>query len=397
MIPYYSPHITVYDLFKSLLCRDAEEGLRNYFSALTGKRYILLTSSCRSALYLSYIAIGKTGIVHTSPLTCKVALTPVIASGNTIHFHDVKMDDWTISPESVKDSITANSIAIQAIHLGGFPCDMKSLREIADKDGLVLIEDCAQGFGSKLDGQSVGCLSDIACFTLSKNVFGIGGGILATNNYNWYKTAQNTQHSFPKESIVKVLNRIVSGIIATHRSGYIGNALFRLNRQLHTLLYSKRDSIDNVLSKELTIAPSLYFKIVACRLNAIIRLGKDRIYSAQQVVNALRSLGFLVQYNDRSESSYVKLFCVGTDTMPPHFIQRLNKAGIEAMHLEHKDRVYFQDRVEDIIEFKDSVITEELPVYHKIHDLLVSIPLLENDSRCLQVIKQKIHCTLEGK
>ena len=90
MIPYYSPHFSVADLLKTIFCKNAEDKLCNYFKKLTGKKYVLITSSCRSALYLAYQSIEKKGIVHTSPLTCKVSLLPIIASGNQIYFNDIK-------------------------------------------------------------------------------------------------------------------------------------------------------------------------------------------------------------------------------------------------------------------------------------------------------------------
>lgn len=59
MIPYFNPQFDFCDLFKTLLCRKPEEKLTRIFQKASGKRYILFTASCRSALYLAYRAIGK--------------------------------------------------------------------------------------------------------------------------------------------------------------------------------------------------------------------------------------------------------------------------------------------------------------------------------------------------
>ena len=73
MIPYFNSQFGFSDLLKTLLCRKPEEKLTRIFQKVSGKRYILFTASCRAALYLAYKAIDEKGVVHTSPLTCKVA------------------------------------------------------------------------------------------------------------------------------------------------------------------------------------------------------------------------------------------------------------------------------------------------------------------------------------
>jgi dTDP-4-amino-4,6-dideoxygalactose transaminase len=71
------------------------------------------------------------------------------------------------------------------VHLEGKVCDMNSIREIAQKHSLNVIEDAAQAFGSRLDGVNVGSLSDITCFSLHplKNLNACGdSGFIALND-----------------------------------------------------------------------------------------------------------------------------------------------------------------------------------------------------------------------
>ncbi|MGM0760794.1 MAG: DegT/DnrJ/EryC1/StrS family aminotransferase, partial [Thermodesulfobacteriota bacterium] len=89
--PYSNPNLRFVDVFCALLISQhtAEQRIKDYFAWLTGKKHILLTNSCRSALYLAYKALGTHGQVITSPLTCKVAIDPITETDNTPVFADI--------------------------------------------------------------------------------------------------------------------------------------------------------------------------------------------------------------------------------------------------------------------------------------------------------------------
>ncbi len=389
MIPYYSPNYHITDFFKSITCNCAEQKLYDYFYGLTGKKYSLITSSCRSALFLAYMAIGKKGIVHTSPLTCKVALMPIIASGNRICFHDVKTDDWTIDPDTIPPAVTKESTAIQAIHLGGFPCDMYSLRKIADEHGLILVEDCAQGFSASFMGVSTGTLGDISCFTLCKNVFGIGGGVLATNNLHYYEMAKTIQRSFPSESILKVCNRVITALISSSRNDEKPDRLYMSAKKVRKSYTGKAYSTDEaIFLKELRQPPSLYVRSFACRISQIERLNELRKSKAAQIIARLSALGCVFQNNPQSISSYTKLFTFHKCVILRQTIENLNLAGLEAMHLEHKTDVFYQDRLTEaeFIRERNGVC---LNTYNRLHDYLVSLPLYErmNEDAMDKIVK----------
>lgn len=375
MIPYYSPNFGILDLLRTLGSRHSVAKLEDYFRDLTGKSHVMITSSCRSALFLAYRSMGRQGIVHVSPLTCQVALLPVMASGNTLKFHDVKMDDWTLDPVAVENGIRADSLAIQAIHLGGFPCDMSSLRSIADSKSLVLIEDCAQGFGALLDGRRVGTWGDISCFTLTKNVFGLGGGVFATDNLEYYQRAVEMQETFAQESKIKLIHRIISALLGSRReNALIDTAYQRLTRAKKSYISKVQEAAEDALAKQLRTPAGIYSGSVASRIKKISRLNKTRHDLAQQIIKTLEPLGFVFQFSDLAFSSYTKLFCMHPKINSESFIRKLNAAGIEAMHLEHKLGVHYQPKMTLALK---NMNDESLINYEKIHDCIVSIPLYE--------------------
>jgi dTDP-4-amino-4,6-dideoxygalactose transaminase len=372
MIPYYSPHFGIKELIKALFCNQSKIKLFNYFRKVTGKKYILITSSCRSALYLAYKVIEKQGIVHTSPLTCQVALYPILATGNKICFHDIKRDDWTINPDTIPGAITLDSIAIQAIHLGGFPCDMVSLRKMANEYSLILIEDCAQGFGSKYQGYNAGELGDISCFTLTKNLFGLGGGVFATDNEEWFKKAEIIQNSFIEENPLKIIYRIIMSILSTYRNLPIFNKTYcniKNKKKINNDIYSVQKLLD-----ELTKPPTLYSKAIVARFKQIKELVEIRKKQSKDLLTYLNISKDMYQYNDYAESSYTKLYILFNKNAN-ETIKWLNNHGIEAMHLEHKYNKYYQEKL--IKYHYDLSNIPKTPVYDFINDVIVSIPVIE--------------------
>jgi len=393
MIPYYSPNFCIGDLILTTICRNSEQRLIDYFRRFTQKDHILITSSCRSALYLAYKSLEKNGVVHVSPLTCQVALIPIIAAGNTICFHDVQDSDWTLDPACVAGGIQDRSIAIQAIHLGGFPCDMPELEKIALEHDLALIEDCAQGFGSRFQGRPVGTVGDISCFTLTKNVFGLGGGVLATNNREYYVRAKAIQEGFGPEASVKLVNRVLAGLVASGRNDPCREYLFQMLVQARQEYQeAHRQSDEDVLLRQLKQPPGLYSMSVASRISCISRLNQIRQQKARQMIRMLVPLGFKFQINAQSQSGYTKLFCHHPDISSEEFVRDLNAAGLEAMHLEHRHKIFYQAK-QTMVRQKSSVICGQLlKNYDELHDHLISLPLHE---RLSQKDMNRIHDTLK--
>ena len=103
--------------------------------------------------------------------------------------------------------------AIQVIHFGGNSCKMDIILEIARKYGLLVIEDCAQSLGAKYKSNYTGSFGDVACFSLIKNAYGIGGGVLATNDENMYNEAHALVNGFGRVSSSLLFYRTLRAIL----------------------------------------------------------------------------------------------------------------------------------------------------------------------------------------
>lgn len=97
---------------------------------------------------------------------------------------DVEPHTLLIDPDKVEAAITPKTKAIIAVHLAGASADMTRLKEIANRHGLRLIEDSAQGVGAEWDGRRVGAIGDLGTFSFQsgKNVTAGEGGIILTND-----------------------------------------------------------------------------------------------------------------------------------------------------------------------------------------------------------------------
>jgi dTDP-4-amino-4,6-dideoxygalactose transaminase len=100
-------------------------------------------------------------------------------------FADVDPETYTLDPTAVEHRLENGPPvdAILAVHLYGLPCDMDRLTALAERYDIPLVEDAAQAHGARYDGEPVGSLGDVACFSFypTKNMTTGEGGIVTTD------------------------------------------------------------------------------------------------------------------------------------------------------------------------------------------------------------------------
>ena len=166
----------------------------NKFSSMLNVKHSVALSNCTVALHLAMKILGiKDGDEVICPSLTFVATANSIRYVNAIPvFADVKnYDDLTIDPEDIERKITAKTKAITVMHYGGFACDMDRIMAIAKKYDLKVIEDACHGPLSEHKGRKLGTIGDIGCFSFfsNKNISTGEGGMLVTNNAEFYKRA----------------------------------------------------------------------------------------------------------------------------------------------------------------------------------------------------------------
>ncbi|RUR85799.1 DegT/DnrJ/EryC1/StrS family aminotransferase [Chlorogloeopsis fritschii PCC 9212] len=163
------------------------EGFEQKFAAYTGVSECVACNSGTDALYLALRAfnIGKGDEVITTPFTFIATSEVISAVGAKPVFVDINATTFNFDLQQVAAAITPNTKAIIPVHLFGQPVDMTALMSIAEAHNLVVIEDCAQSTGASWNGQKLGSIGHIGCFSFypTKNLGGCGdGGAITTND-----------------------------------------------------------------------------------------------------------------------------------------------------------------------------------------------------------------------
>jgi dTDP-4-amino-4,6-dideoxygalactose transaminase len=164
-----------------ILGEDLEIFERNISLYLNSKNFIGVGNGT-DALYLAIksLGIGPGDKVITTPMSYIASTSSIYLSGATPIFVDVD-ESLNISPSAINEVNDKDVKAILVVHLGGNPAEMVSIMKIAKKKSIYVIEDCAQAFGTKLNGKKLGTYGDVNAFSFHPlkilGAFGDAGGI----------------------------------------------------------------------------------------------------------------------------------------------------------------------------------------------------------------------------
>lgn len=163
------------------LCREFEQR----FAALVGARQAVAVSSGTAALHLAWLAILEPGDEVLVPAFTFIATaSSVVLAGGRPAFCDVDPNSATLDVEDARRRITPKTVAIAPVHLYGGACDVAGIQALAAEHGLRIVWDAAQAHGTRVDGQDVGGLDDLVCYSFypTKNMTTGEGGIITTND-----------------------------------------------------------------------------------------------------------------------------------------------------------------------------------------------------------------------
>jgi perosamine synthetase len=157
------------------------------FAKYCGVDFAVSTSSGTDALQIALISLGvaQRQDVITTPASFIASSNVIVHVGAKPVFADIDLETYTIDLKQMKQVIGTKTRAVIPVHLYGFPADMDSINEMAEKHGLCVIEDACQAHGASYKRRKVGGLGDVACFSFypSKNMTVAGdGGILTSND-----------------------------------------------------------------------------------------------------------------------------------------------------------------------------------------------------------------------
>lgn len=164
------------------------EALQHYFP--NGRTY--LTNSGRSALYIAIksLHLEPTDEVLIQAYTCNAVPNPILWAGAIPRYIDIDENTLNLSIASLENNISAHSKVIVVQHTFGYPAHMEKIMDIARKNNLIVIEDCAHALGARIQNTAVGNFGDMAIFSFGRDkiISSVYGGCLLVNSPHLLKT-----------------------------------------------------------------------------------------------------------------------------------------------------------------------------------------------------------------
>ncbi len=149
-------------------------------------RRALLTHSCTAALEMAAMLarVGPGDEVIMPSFTFSATATAFVLRGATPVFVDIRPDTLNIDETRIEAAITPATRAVVPVHYAGLACEMDPILALADRHGLLVIEDAAQAHLSHYRGRPLGTLGHMGCLSFheTKNIISGEGGALLIND-----------------------------------------------------------------------------------------------------------------------------------------------------------------------------------------------------------------------
>ena len=162
------------------------KNFENEFSKFVDCEFGITTTSGTTALHLACktLGIGEGDEVLVSSSTNMASAFSVDYCGGVPIPVDIEKETWQMDVTQIEKKITKKTKAIMVVHLFGHPVDMDPVLEIAKKNKLKVIEDCAEAHGVEYKGKKVGSIGDIGAFSFfaNKTITCGEGGMVVTNS-----------------------------------------------------------------------------------------------------------------------------------------------------------------------------------------------------------------------
>lgn len=245
------------------------------FTDFTGAKYAVATHSGTSSLEIILRAIGVAGKTVVVPSNTMIASpVAVVHAGGRVIFADCDRDNLQLDPRDLKRKLRADTRAVILVHIGGIISPaFYEIKEICDKNGIILIEDAAHAHGATIDGKQAGTLGLAGSFSFypTKPLVTAEGGLITTDDENIYKKAVSLRDhgrapDDPNNHVEMGYNwrfselHAVLGIQQMNKAG----AILAERRKIATWYDKKLDGVKGIRKVNLpaNIKPSYYKYIV---------------------------------------------------------------------------------------------------------------------------------------
>ena len=324
---------------------------------------LVMTYSSREGLSMIYkqLYLERGSLrVAVSPLTCFIAIYPIVANGHIPVFIDIDSETLNMSEEAL--STHEDIQAVQTIYLGGNPMRMDKVLAWAKKHGVVVVEDCAQALGAKWNEQEVGTFGEYAVASAVKNVYSVAGGLLVGE-------IRSESGKLRVKSWLMAYKRLKRWLEkkADARKWSVWNLLYGG-------LLKLKDTRDDTFANKAHCVPDNVEREIRDALGRIDEIQTLRAKNAERLIRQIDITRYAVQQvPEGGESSRNRVIVVAQDREAREVITALRAKGIAANNLTQSYTHPYQNHVQ-----KDAMLgkyyTERQEVYERIFPKVVSIP-----------------------
>lgn len=288
------------------------EAFESEFAAYLGVGHAIGVGSGTEAIELALRAcgIGPGDEVITVSFTAVATVAAIELVGARPVLVDIEPCTYTMDPARVKEATSAQTKAILPVHIYGQPANLTPLLSLARQLDLFLIEDCAQAHGAEYEGQKVGTVGDLGCFSFypTKNLGAFGdAGMVVTNDptlaervrllrqYGWHDRyvsslkGMNSRLDELQAAVLRVKLRymdawnarrsqlgslyeemLTGNLVRTPVSGVCGQRVYHL----YVIECDQRDALQNYLSEQ-GIATLIHYPVPVHLQPAYVDLGYE--------------------------------------------------------------------------------------------------------------------------
>ena len=229
--------------------------IQNKFEA----KKVLLTHSCTAALEMAAILCdiqpGDEFIVPSYTFVSTV--NAFVLRGGVPVFVDIRPDNLNIDEKLIAAAITPKTKAIVPVHYAGVGCEMDVIMDIANRHGLLVVEDAAQGVCATYKGKYLGTIGHLGCYSFheTKNFISGEGGALVINDERFLERAEIIREKGTNRS------QFFRGMVDKYTWVDIGSS-YLPSEMIAAFLYSQLEESDKITNKRLKIW-NLYHELLA--------------------------------------------------------------------------------------------------------------------------------------
>ncbi len=229
--------------------------IQNKFEA----KKVLLTHSCTAALEMAAILCdiqpGDEFIVPSYTFVSTV--NAFVLRGGVPVFVDIRPDNLNIDEKLIEAAITPKTKAIVPVHYAGVGCEMDVIMDIANRHGLLVVEDAAQGVCATYKGKYLGTIGHLGCYSFheTKNFISGEGGALVINDERFLERAEIIREKGTNRS------QFFRGMVDKYTWVDIGSS-YLPSEMIAAFLYSQLEESDKITNKRLKIW-NLYHELLA--------------------------------------------------------------------------------------------------------------------------------------